>query len=1000
MRIRGTEYPLVLPTLRDPRLHLAGVIITLQVLGQVAFDFRVSIAQILISILTCAVLEVAITFRQQRVIMWPASAMLTGNGVAFILRVPGTEHGDWWSMHGWWIYAGTAAVSLLSKYLIRFRGRHVFNPSNFGLVLCFLLLGSTRAEPLDFWWGPMTIWLALALALIVAGGFAILRRLHLLGVAISFWLVFAAGIAVLAATEHAMTARWHLGPITESELWRILVFSPEILVFLFFMITDPKTSPEGKLARRVFGASIGLLAVLLIAPQTTEFATKVAVLAALSLVCAARPLLELALAAGRTGPMVHRAQARLRTAGRVVVAGLTAVAVVAAIGTVLVAGLVARPTTGNAGTLDAAAGQLPEVRVIPSDGVATQLDRNAAEQIVLATLTRMGVPAGEVDRAEVTLEPGAGQGPPIAVATMVGTQPLRFERTFELAFDGAVFAVTGERGSPTEPSTATQPPTQLRPEGFVAPDLRDVAGDVGLRFRHGAFRFTTSPADPVAMMGGGLCWLDADADGWMDLFVVNSHSVLDVARWKELGDLPRSALFHNDGGTFTDVSSGSGANLAIRGNGCVAADFDLDGHTDLYVTSSTYDALLWNEGDGTFTEGARAAGIDVYGWHAGAAVGDVNGDRLPDLYVTGYTDMNAAIPDRSRASPRTTGGSAISSTSTRAPRDRAARRSARWGSSRASTPPRNRGTALALCSAISTATVASTSTWPTTRTRTSSTGTRPGRAGPTPTRRGSASACAMSRRAPASRTATPAWGSRRATTTGTAWPTSSSRTRAARDTPRTVRSRPAPPRPHSPTRGRGSRPRRSRGGGRRGSTSTSTPTSICSSPTATSPSRASPRMPNRSRCWSRSRRRGARSASRTSASSGGGTDRMRTNGRGLAAADYDNDGDVDVAINSIAGPLILLENQMAGGAWLEVSLPTGSPGTRVVAVLPDGRRLVRVVLAGGSYLSSEDPRALFGLGDARRVSRLLIRYPDGTRARLDDVGVNRSVAAPRGERAP
>ena len=88
--------------------------------------------------------------------MWPASALLTGNGVAFILRVPGTEHGDWWSMNGWWIFAGTAAISLLSKYVIKFRGSHVFNPSNFGLVLCFLLLGPEHADPLDFWWGPMS----------------------------------------------------------------------------------------------------------------------------------------------------------------------------------------------------------------------------------------------------------------------------------------------------------------------------------------------------------------------------------------------------------------------------------------------------------------------------------------------------------------------------------------------------------------------------------------------------------------------------------------------------------------------------------------------------------------------------------------------------------------------------------------------------------------------------------------------------------------------------
>src|SRR4051812_7172357 len=212
LRIRGTSYPVLLPTWRDPRLHLAAVIISLQVLGQVAFEFRLSIAQILVSLLTCAVLEVGIAFRRQHVLMWPASALITGNGVAFVLRVPGTEHGDWWSLHGWWIFAGTAAVGLLSKHVIKVRGRHVFNPSNLGLVLCFLVLGSDRAEPLDFWWGRLTPALVLALAIIVAGGLLILSRLKLLAVAAGFWLAFAAGIGVLAATGHSMTASWHLGP--------------------------------------------------------------------------------------------------------------------------------------------------------------------------------------------------------------------------------------------------------------------------------------------------------------------------------------------------------------------------------------------------------------------------------------------------------------------------------------------------------------------------------------------------------------------------------------------------------------------------------------------------------------------------------------------------------------------------------------------------------------------------------------------------------------------
>ena len=77
-------------------------------------------------------------------------------------------------MNGWWIYVGTAAVSILSKQVIKLGGRHIFNPSNFGLVLCFLVLGESRAEPLDFWWGPMDAWMVVALAIIVGGGFAIL----------------------------------------------------------------------------------------------------------------------------------------------------------------------------------------------------------------------------------------------------------------------------------------------------------------------------------------------------------------------------------------------------------------------------------------------------------------------------------------------------------------------------------------------------------------------------------------------------------------------------------------------------------------------------------------------------------------------------------------------------------------------------------------------------------------------------------------------------------
>jgi hypothetical protein len=117
----------------------------------------------------------------------------------------------------------------------------------------------------------------------------------------------------------------------------------------------------------------------------------------------------------------------------------------------------------------------------------------------------------------------------------------------------------------------------------------------------------------------------------------------------------------------------------------------------------------------------------------------------------------------------------------------------------------------------------------------------------------------------------------------------------------------------------------------------------------------------------------------------------QVNGRGLAVADFDNDGDPDVAVNSISGRLILLRNTGASGHWLEVQLGRFAPGTRITAVLPDGTRLVRWVTAGSSYLSSEDPRLHFGLGRARRVRSLEVRFPDGTVRRLGAVAANRLV---------
>ncbi len=281
-----------LPRLSDPRLHVASVVVSVQILGQVALGFDLSIAQILVSLVTAAAIELLLTAPRTRVIAWPASALLTGNGIALILRVPGTEHGDWWSMRGWYVFAATSAIGVLSKYVVRWRDRPLFNPSNLALVLTFLVLGAGIADPQDLWWGPMSPGLALTYGIILVGGLVITRRLHLLAVSTVFWVVFAALMGALAVAGHSMTARWNLGPVSGMQYWTTLALSPEVLIFVFFMITDPRTAARGRTGGVLYASAVAVTSSVLIAFQTTEYATKVALLSGLVLVCAVRPLIE------------------------------------------------------------------------------------------------------------------------------------------------------------------------------------------------------------------------------------------------------------------------------------------------------------------------------------------------------------------------------------------------------------------------------------------------------------------------------------------------------------------------------------------------------------------------------------------------------------------------------------------------------------------------------------------------------------------------------------
>jgi hypothetical protein len=142
----------------------------------------------------------------------------------------------------------------------------------------------------------------------------------------------------------------------------------------------------------------------------------------------------------------------------------------------------------------------------------------------------------------------------------------------------------------------------------------------------------------VETNGSGVCLIDYDNDGWLDIYLVNG-ATFDSLDGKETP--PHAALFHNNhDGTFTDVATKAGVQNDRWGYGCSVADYDNDGWPDIYVGNYGKNRLYHNNHDGTFTDVAEKAGVALGNWSPGSAWGDYDGDGLLDLYVTGYVHFD------------------------------------------------------------------------------------------------------------------------------------------------------------------------------------------------------------------------------------------------------------------------------------------------------------------------------------------------------------------------
>jgi hypothetical protein len=198
------------------------LITTILLVGQVSFGLLESFTQTVLAIATAMLVELALGRLVYGKFPNLASSYITGISVGILIRSP-----------AFWPFALCSAISITSKYVIRWKDRHLWNPSNFAICV-MLLLAPEAVSTLSIQWGN-AIWPMLIVWVLGALITWRVKRFHITATyVISFW-VFAAFRGLI--TGHGFLAE--VAPIT----------GPMYQLFIFFMITDPKTTVSRKWAQ-------------------------------------------------------------------------------------------------------------------------------------------------------------------------------------------------------------------------------------------------------------------------------------------------------------------------------------------------------------------------------------------------------------------------------------------------------------------------------------------------------------------------------------------------------------------------------------------------------------------------------------------------------------------------------------------------------------------------------------------------------------------------------
>jgi Na+-transporting NADH:ubiquinone oxidoreductase subunit NqrB len=211
----------------DPRLFQILSLASLLAYGMAIRGFDVTPARALLLLGTVLATQWTCG-RLAGVAFEPRSALISGLSLCLLLRTNGDA-----------LAALTAVLTVASKFLLRVRGKHVFNPTNFGVVGMMLLTGQVWVSPGQ--WGNV----ALLAFLIVGLGSVVVNRAARADVTLAF-LVFWSGTLLARA--------WRLGDPLTIPLHQLQ--SGALLLFAFFMISDPKTTPDSRAGRILFAALV------------------------------------------------------------------------------------------------------------------------------------------------------------------------------------------------------------------------------------------------------------------------------------------------------------------------------------------------------------------------------------------------------------------------------------------------------------------------------------------------------------------------------------------------------------------------------------------------------------------------------------------------------------------------------------------------------------------------------------------------------------------------